>query len=132
MKRENWKYIILGVGLGFLVAAAMLLVFNGKEKETLTDREIIERARALGMIFLTETLNSEAADPAKNSLPSDTRTEADFSLPPKNLSPAGTEQNEADVITEVITEPDNVPSLVPPTDPNRPKTDPVYHDNNYF
>ncbi len=54
MKRGNIKYIVLGIGFGFIIAAILFLKFGGKEKEALSEREIIDRARALGMIFLTE------------------------------------------------------------------------------
>lgn len=62
MKRENWKYIILGIGLGFLLSAALFLKFGGKEKETLSEREVIEKAKELGMVFLTEKM----AEPSGN------------------------------------------------------------------
>ena len=54
MKRENIKYVVLGIGLGFLIAAGLFLRFGGREKEALSEREIIERAKDLGMVFLTE------------------------------------------------------------------------------
>ncbi len=54
MKRESIKYVVLGIGLGFLIAAGLFLKFGGREKEILAEREIVERARSLGMVFLTE------------------------------------------------------------------------------
>lgn len=67
MKRESIKYVVLGIGLGFLIAAGLFLKFGGREKEILAEREIVERARSLGMVFLTEGQptdgSAKASDP---------------------------------------------------------------------
>lgn len=56
MKSINWRHVVLGIGIGFLLAAAIFLKMGGKEKEVLSEREVIDRARQLGMIFLTESM----------------------------------------------------------------------------
>lgn len=57
MKSINWRHVVLGIGIGLLFAAALFLKMGGKEKEVLSDREVIDRARELGMIFLTESID---------------------------------------------------------------------------
>ncbi|RRD95018.1 hypothetical protein EII17_05540 [Clostridiales bacterium COT073_COT-073] len=173
MKRESWKYIVLGIGLGFLIAAGLLLKFGGREKAALTDREIIDRARALGMIFLTEVgsvnhspdseksqevmlkpesvpssqlspetePNGDAAsnpkdesktEEKKNDLSKDSKGSSFPQNPVESKPEVGSSSQDADVITEVISGDDpNVPSLLPPKDPNRPKTDDVFESNHF-
>lgn len=133
MKRENGKYIVLGIGIGFLIAAALLLKFGGQEKASLSDREIIDRARELGMIFLTETIRLDSPDSQTGS----EKTENRQSSLPENKEAQPDRQDgqneEDDIITEVITEPDeNIPNRLPPPDPNRPKPEKLYHQNNHF
>lgn len=65
MKSINWRHVVLGIGIGFLLAAAIFLKMGGKEKEVLSEREVIDRARQLGMIFLTESM--EKAEKAEKS-----------------------------------------------------------------
>ena len=44
------KYYLRGLGIGILVTAVIMGVTQGSRKETLSDREIRERAAALGMV----------------------------------------------------------------------------------
>lgn len=48
----NLKYYLRGLGIGIVVTALIMSIAAGGKKETLSDKEIMERARALGM---TET-----------------------------------------------------------------------------
>ena len=43
------KYYLRGLGIGILVTAVIMGVTQGSRKETLSDREIRERAAALGV-----------------------------------------------------------------------------------
>ena len=44
------KYYLRGLGIGIIVTAVIMGVSSGHRKETLSDREIKERAAALGMV----------------------------------------------------------------------------------
>lgn len=86
MKRENWKYIILGIGLGFLLSAALFLKFGGKEKETLSEREVIEKAKELGMVFLTEKMAEPSGNEKKENQETVPEEKADQENLPKEES----------------------------------------------
>ncbi|MGN1179848.1 MAG: hypothetical protein ACI4SD_01450, partial [Suilimivivens sp.] len=44
------KYYLRGLGTGIIVTAVILGITLGNKKETLSDREIMERAAELGMV----------------------------------------------------------------------------------
>lgn len=49
------KYYLRGLGVGIICTAIIMgIALSGKEKEKLTDAEIIERARLLGMVMAEE------------------------------------------------------------------------------
>ena len=48
--RMKLKYYLRGLGIGIMVTAVILSVAFGSRKETLSDREIMERASELGMV----------------------------------------------------------------------------------
>ena len=48
--RMKLKYYLRGLGIGIMVTAVILSVAFGSRKETLSDREIMERATELGMV----------------------------------------------------------------------------------
>ena len=65
------KYYLRGLGIGILVTAVIMGVTQGSRKETLSDREIRERAAALGMVEPGNSLaDLEAAEtPAATEIP---------------------------------------------------------------
>ena len=46
----NLKYYLRGIGLGVIVTVVIMSIITGGRKESLTNEEIKERAKALGMI----------------------------------------------------------------------------------
>ncbi len=59
------KYYLRGLGVGIICTAIIMgIALSGNKKETLTDAEIIERARLLGMVMEEEGTNAgkEASD----------------------------------------------------------------------
>ena len=70
------KYYLRGLGIGILVTAVIMGVTQGSRKETLSDREIRERAAALGMVEPGNSLaDLEAAEtPAATEAPAATET----------------------------------------------------------
>ena len=72
------KYYLRGLGIGILVTAVIMGVTQGSRKETLSDREIRERAAALGMVEPGNSLaDLEAAEtPAATETPEATEAPA--------------------------------------------------------
>ena len=91
------KYYLRGLGIGILVTAVIMGVTQGSRKETLSDREIRERAAALGMVEPGNSLaDLEAAEtPAATETPEAAETPAATEIPEAAETPAATETPEA-------------------------------------
>ena len=87
------KYYLRGLGIGILVTAVIMGVTQGSRKETLSDREIRERAAALGMVEPGNSLaDLEAAEtPAATEIPEAIETPAATETPEASETPAATE-----------------------------------------
>lgn len=56
------KYYLRGLGIGIICTAIIMgIALSGNKKETMTDTEIIERARLLGMVMPEEADDSSAS-----------------------------------------------------------------------
>ena len=84
------KYYLRGLGIGILVTAVIMGVTQGSRKETLSDREIRERAAALGMVEPGNSLaDLEAAEtPAATEIPEAIETPAATETPEAAETPA--------------------------------------------
>lgn len=91
------KYYLRGLGIGILVTAVIMGVTQGSRKETLSDREIRERAAALGMVEPGNSLaDLEAAEtPAATEIPEAIETPVATKIPEAIETPAATETPEA-------------------------------------
>lgn len=91
------KYYLRGLGIGILVTAVIMGVTQGSRKETLSDREIRERAAALGMVEPGNSLaDLEAAEtPAATEIPEAIETPAATEIPEAIETPAATKTPEA-------------------------------------
>lgn len=85
------KYYLRGLGIGILVTAVIMGVTQGGRKETLSDREIRERAAALGMVEPGNSL----ADLEAAETPKATETPAVAETPKATETPAATETPKA-------------------------------------
>ena len=87
------KYYLRGLGIGILVTAVIMGVTQGSRKETLSDREIRERAAALGMVEPGNSLaDLEAVEtPAATEIPEAIETPASTETPEAAETPAATE-----------------------------------------
>lgn len=87
------KYYLRGLGIGILVTAVIMGVTQGSRKETLSDREIRERAAALGMVEPGNSLaDLEAAEtPAATEIPEAIETPVATETPEAAETPAATE-----------------------------------------
>ena len=86
------KYYLRGLGIGILVTAVIMGVTQGSRKETLSDREIRERAAALGMVEPGNSLaDLEAAEtPAATEIPEAIETPVATEIPEAIETPAAT------------------------------------------
>lgn len=91
------KYYLRGLGIGILVTAVIMGVTQGSRKETLSDREIRERAAALGMVEPGNSLaDLEAAEtPVATETPEAVETPAATEILEAAETPAATETSEA-------------------------------------
>lgn len=92
------KYYLRGLGTGILVTAVLMGIALGGKKETLSDNEIRERARALGMTEESTRLADAAASPKEEEA-----TESDTGAAPKAETTA---EPTEEVTTEATAEPD--------------------------
>ncbi|MEZ3508248.1 MAG: hypothetical protein K1W10_15090 [Lachnospiraceae bacterium] len=98
------KYYLRGLGLGIVVTAIIMGIVSSRSR-TMTDSEIVARAKELGMV--ENTILSEMHEDEPDSLPEVTEanensTTEDNSQPPKseqsNLPASETVQEEAEVL----------------------------------
>lgn len=74
----NLKYYLRGLGLGIIVTAVIMGIAAGRNKESLSDAEIKERAKELGMVEQSGVLSeleggteAEAGSPLKTKTPAE-------------------------------------------------------------
>lgn len=106
------KYYLRGLGIGILVTAVIMGVTQGSRKETLSDREIRERAAALGMVEPGNSLaDLEASEtPAATEIPEAIETPAATKTPEAAETPAATEAPAATETPEVTARPTQKPA----------------------
>ena len=106
------KYYLRGLGIGILVTAVIMGVTQGSRKETLSDREIRERAAALGMVEPGNSLaDLEAAEtPAATEIPEAAETPAATETPEAAETPAATEAPASTETPEVTARPTQKPA----------------------
>lgn len=95
------KYYLRGLGVGIICTAIIMgIALSGKEKEKLTDAEIIERARLLGMVM----------EEKQAEIPEDTDDEEDGALDgAEDENTDGTESGALDEAGENAAQNDTVP-----------------------
>lgn len=97
----NLKYYLRGLGLGIIITA-LIMGFAGGKKETLTNEEIIARAKTLGMVEnkvlteYTEEMNNEGASKNKG--------EADQTANTEKMKPEEQPANTEDIKPEANSE----------------------------
>lgn len=74
----NLKYYLRGLGLGIVITAILLGITVGSAKESLTDDEIIVRAKTLGMV--EDSVLTEYVEKAKSDTEAKLRTEIEEEL----------------------------------------------------
>ncbi|MDE7047105.1 MAG: hypothetical protein K2P25_03885, partial [Lachnospiraceae bacterium] len=89
----NLKYYLRGLGTGIVVTALIMGIAASGKKQALTDDEIRERARELGMVEESNVLADTAAGQSANAAEKETdkSNTSEASTPPeKTARPEGT------------------------------------------
>ncbi len=123
----NLKYYLRGLGIGIIVTALIMGIAAGGKKETLSDSEIKERARALGMTeettLLADAVPTESPEAEKTSAPTGKPTVTpEPAIEPSALptpteepsaAPTPTEDEEPSAAPTPAAEPLDTPEAVP-------------------
>lgn len=89
----NLKYYLRGLGIGIVITALIMGIASGGRKETLSNEEIKERARELGMVEESTILaDVEKATPSTTPLPSAAKEPEGTPAPTKEPAPSATEE----------------------------------------
>lgn len=101
------KYYLRGLGIGIIVTAVIMGASSGNRKETLSDREIRERAAELGMVEQSSSL-AEMAQEENTEIPEETEeTETPTKIPSKSPEaseePAATQETKEEKPSETPT-----------------------------
>lgn len=97
----NLKYYLRGLGLGIVMTAVLLGITSGGRKETLTDDEIVTRAKTLGMIEDSEL--SGYVEKARTDAEAGLRTEIEKELR-ESLQPKIRAEVESEIRAEIQAE----------------------------
>ena len=130
----NLRLYMRGLGLGILVTAIILIWSdNGNDAVAMSDAEIRDRARALGMTekaVLSQVLPQELPSPASSASPSPTPVPSSTSIP--NPPPMPSPSLDFDIVRDTepipvgqdedVVIPDNEPEPTPPPSTLEPGT----------
>ena len=109
----NLKYYLRGLGIGIIVTALIMGIAAGGKKETLSDSEIKERARALGMTEETTLLADAVSTGSPEAEETPAPTGKPTVTPEPTIEPSATPTpTEEPLATPTPTE-DGEPSAVP-------------------
>lgn len=129
----NLKYYLRGLGIGIIVTAVIMGIAAGRNKESLSDAEIKERAKELGMVEQSGVLSeleggteAEAGSPLKTKTPAEdtaaSPAAAQATLPAKeaalpSATPKESEAPKASEMPKKSEAPKNSPTPVSTTAP---------------
>lgn len=109
------KYYLRGLGIGIIVTAVIMGASSGSRKETLSDREIRERAAELGMVEQSGSL-AEMAQEENVEIPEETeKTETPTKIPSE--SPEASEEPAATQTPEATKEAEETPRATATKEP---------------
>lgn len=115
----NLKYYLRGLGIGIVITALIMGITSGSRKETLSNEEIKERAKALGMVE-ESTVLADMLEPSP-----DTQKE---SKPTQTPAPAAIQELQSTVTPTPESTPEPTPTATPipePTPTAEPTAEPV-------
>lgn len=109
----NLKYYLRGLGIGITVTALILGITMGNGRETLTNEEIKERARALGMVEGSMTVAEAAAQSEEAALKQEPLEE----LPEETTQAAVTPEEAETPTPEATSTPESTATPAPEATP---------------
>ncbi len=116
------RYYLRGLGIGIVVTALLMGFTKGGQKETLTDAEIVERAKSLGMVE-SSVLSADLGDKEDISVNDISEADQQEVMPETEPETAdNTEQTEPETT-------DNTEQSKPETTDNTEQTKPETTDN---
>ncbi len=124
----NLKYYLRGLGIGILMTAVVLIVSASEKSKTLSDAEVIERAKALGMTEsgkVLSQLNENMEVLPDETEPAEEMTENPTEVPTvePNVTPEATVVPTATPLATTVptTVPTASPTVIPTSTPEIPK-----------
>lgn len=127
------KYYLRGLGIGVVVAAVLMGIALGGDKEKLTDAEIMARAKALGMVesSVLADLNKEKENKEPESEANDIQSGEEITGPETEKEPEietkpqpeDTQEGEETKEGEETTKPESSPEKEPETVPESKQED---------
>lgn len=108
----NLKYYLRGLGVGVIVTALIMGIAASGNKETLSDSEVIERAKALGMTEETTLIEDAVSDETPDSSTGET-SEPTAAVPDVTSEPTAVPTATPDAASE----PTAVPTATPDAEP---------------
>lgn len=97
------KYYLRGLGVGIICTAIIMgIATSGREKEKLTDAEIVERARILGMVMAEENEEESKKAELKEEIKEDTKEKDSKDTPKESQKDSQKDSTEKDKQPEQI------------------------------
>ena len=91
------KYYLRGLGVGIICTAIIMgIATSGREKEKLTDAEIVERARILGMVMAEENEEESKKAELKEEIKEDTKEKDSKDTPKESQKDSQKDSTEKD------------------------------------
>ena len=110
------KYYLRGLGIGIIVTAVIMGVTSASRQETLSDREIMERAAELGMSTqsgsLAEMAQEETAEPLETQKPEETPKATATKEPEETPKATAAKEPEETPKATAVKEPEETPKTV--------------------
>ena len=121
------KYYLRGLGIGIIVTAVIMGVTSASRQETLSDREIMERAAELGMSTqsgsLAEMAQEETAEPLETQKPEETPKATATKEPEETPKATAAKEPEETPKATAAKEPEETPKATAVKEPEEtPKT----------
>jgi len=117
------KYYLRGLGIGIIVTAVVMGVASGNRKETLSDREIIERAAELGMVEQGSSLADLKSEEEPVGSPEAEKTEKPVKTPESEKTEEPVKTPESEKTEEPVKTPEAEKTERPVKTPEPEKTE---------
>jgi len=72
MRKDRLSFLLLGLGIGIILTNFVYYMVPNVEYRDLTDEEIVERAKELGMVFIKDAIEVNSS---KDSVPTEAESE---------------------------------------------------------